>query len=750
MTIAFFADLVSALIYIVCILFVISAMDDLTTDILFIFFKLVEKDDWEIKKEELYEKPEQRIALFVPAWQESEVITDMVTHNLANIDYREYDFFVGVYPNDKETLKKVTRLERKFPRVYKSVVPHDGPTCKADCLNWIYQRMKVAEENEQKNYKVIIMHDAEDIIHPLSFKLVNYLAPQYQMIQVPVFSLEVPWNYFTAGTYCDEFCEHHLKNLAVRQRVKGFIPSAGVGTAFTRDALDSIAKEEKNMIFNTDSLTEDYEIGLKFSQFKFKQILARKALKVKRDYKIFSLLPKIFRDVFGWRYQFIATREYFPNHVKSAVKQKSRWILGIIFQGWEQIKWHASAINRVFLYVDRKGIYSNIASFLANLLFLFGLLYIAAYYIFGLRHGLERFFPPSGPVWYLIIFNTLVMFERLSIKFYTSATIYGIRFAFLALLRVPWLNFVNFMAMCRAIYKYLYHKATRTRMTWDKTAHAFPSRDVMRVYRRRLGELLLENRVISQAELQKALSLQQKEGLRLGEILIRQNLISEEALIKILSNQYHLEHLERVTFDASLIDRLPADILSLYEAIPINLENGILTLGIREPLEQDTIENIEFLTGYKVQQTIISNYDFYRLKEKIKLPVKLGMRLVLKGILTAEQALDALAEQRESRLPLGDILVKDGFVSRETLSNEIKDMFGIEILKQPELYTQVEAVQTGDGTGYVLQDDRGRKVFVFIKPPGPRLVETLAKKYKNIRFKLFLLKDEERWKKNSL
>lgn len=146
------------------------------------------------------------------------------------------------------------------------------------------------------------------------------------MVQIPVFSMEVPWNYFTAGTYCDEFAEHHIKNLAVREKLNGFIPSAGVGTAFSREALDTIAENKQNMIFNTDSLTEDYEIGLKFSQFNFKQILPRKTIRIKRQWKGFTaaFIPSFIKKVFAYKNQFIATREYFPSMVKAAVKQKGQ------------------------------------------------------------------------------------------------------------------------------------------------------------------------------------------------------------------------------------------------------------------------------------------------------------------------------------------------------------------------------------------------------------------------------------------
>src|SRR5438270_12413957 len=86
-------------------------------------------------------KQERRIAIFVPCWKESQVIGNMVRHNLAAIRYRNYDFFLGAYPNDPATMGVVESLSADYGNVHVSVCPHPGPTSKADCLNWIYSRM---------------------------------------------------------------------------------------------------------------------------------------------------------------------------------------------------------------------------------------------------------------------------------------------------------------------------------------------------------------------------------------------------------------------------------------------------------------------------------------------------------------------------------------------------------------------------------------------------------------------------------
>ena len=70
-----------------------------------------------------------------------------------------------------------------------SPVPHDGPTSKGDCLNWIYQRMKDYEARHRMRFRIVVLHDAEDLIHPESLRVINWFSRRYAMVQVPVLPL---------------------------------------------------------------------------------------------------------------------------------------------------------------------------------------------------------------------------------------------------------------------------------------------------------------------------------------------------------------------------------------------------------------------------------------------------------------------------------------------------------------------------------------------------------------------------------
>ncbi|HEV2445800.1 MAG TPA: glycosyltransferase, partial [Candidatus Sulfopaludibacter sp.] len=105
--------------------------------------------------------PQRRLAIFVPLWREHRVIGPMLERNLAAIHYANYDVFVGVYPNDALTARAVAEAAARDPRIHLARLPHDGPTSKGDCLNWIHRRMVEYEALHGGRFEIVVTHDAE-------------------------------------------------------------------------------------------------------------------------------------------------------------------------------------------------------------------------------------------------------------------------------------------------------------------------------------------------------------------------------------------------------------------------------------------------------------------------------------------------------------------------------------------------------------------------------------------------------------
>lgn len=176
---------------------------------------------------ELVDPSSAPLAVFVPAWQEAEVIGDMLRNTLRQVRYDRYQLFVGCYPNDPATVAAARAVDD--PRVTVVVGRHPGGTTKADCLNTIWRAMIEEEMRRNRRFSAIVLHDAEDVVHPDSFTWFAALIGHYDMIQLPVVPLIDARSRWIAGHYADEFAESHCRDLPVRQHVGASLPSAGVG-----------------------------------------------------------------------------------------------------------------------------------------------------------------------------------------------------------------------------------------------------------------------------------------------------------------------------------------------------------------------------------------------------------------------------------------------------------------------------------------------------------------------------------------
>src|SRR5262245_35139215 len=101
-------DIVVVLNIIVAFIFLISGIDDLFIDLFYWVREIYRKTSLRgkirpISEAEMGSIPQKWAAIWIPAWHEHEVIDKMVENTLESLDYRNYDIFVGTYPNDEAT-----------------------------------------------------------------------------------------------------------------------------------------------------------------------------------------------------------------------------------------------------------------------------------------------------------------------------------------------------------------------------------------------------------------------------------------------------------------------------------------------------------------------------------------------------------------------------------------------------------------------------------------------------------------------
>ena len=528
---------------------------------------------------QLASAPQRRIAVLVPLWNEHAVIAKMLEHNFAAIRYSDYHIFAGCYPNDGPTQEAVRFAAGRFPNVHMAVCPHDGPTSKADCLNWVFQHVLLEEESFGRRFEVIVTHDAEDLIHPEELRWINYYSGRFDFVQTPVLPLPTPFRDLTHGVYCDEFAEYHTRDMTVRAISGGFVPSSGVGTGYRRDALERLARASSNRIFEPEALTEDYVNGLRMFRLKCSQSFVPLARG--------SSAP-------GW----VATRELFPQSWRTALRQRTRWVTGVALQGWQQFGWRGTPGEVYWLWRDRKGLIGNPLSLLANSVF-----------VYGLATSLwTRVSPASAHVG---VATLTLQALRIVVRMSCCARIYGVLFSLGVPVRAVYANALNSVATFRALRDYAIARALGRPLKWLKTEHAYPSRASLLAHKRKLGEILTGSGYLTPDALAAALAFL-PPSLRLGEHLVNSGALSSEALYEALSLQQGLPvaQIEPESVPDGVARALPEKLVRDWKVLPFRVSGGALYLAGPEFPTPETTRALRPFTSLDLRFHLIPPAEF--------------------------------------------------------------------------------------------------------------------------------------------
>ncbi|CAM4422850.1 GspE/PulE family protein [Paenibacillus tarimensis] len=136
----------------------------------------------------------------------------------------------------------------------------------------------------------------------------------------------------------------------------------------------------------------------------------------------------------------------------------------------------------------------------------------------------------------------------------------------------------------------------------------------MAIVKKRLGDLLVESRIISQEQLQEALAEQSKSKQKLGDLLITQGYITEQQLIEVLEFQLGIPHvsLYKYQIDPTITQIIPESLARRYQAIPFHKEGGKLMVAMADPLDYFAIEELRMSTGFRIEPAISSKDELQR------------------------------------------------------------------------------------------------------------------------------------------
>ena len=612
--------------------------DDFIWDIIALFYKQRRKDVY-LNMQEISASPNRLLAVIIGAWKEDNVIEDVINNFQISTIYPKsmYHIFLGVYPNDTSTINAAKRLEKIYPNVHMIINEKEGPTSKAQNINYVLKQVRQFESDRSWNFSSYTIHDAEDVVHPYELKITNTLVTQYPALQFPVFPLIMKPNFsnffpnITSSSYADEFAENHLLTMVNRDVLGAFVPSAGTGFVLTKRVLDAFPDGN---VLPSDSLTEDYRLSLTLYEKKIPlHYVMDKIKRVNDDYSI--------------KFDYISTRSMFPNSFNTAVRQKTRWITGITMQSMSFKDIFTSKlpfVGRYSLYKDQKAKIGNLLSFIGYPILIY---FLASFFI-----DLPVIYPAYSLSWYLSLIVTLFMIERQIFRAISIYRIYGLRSVFFAVLfppllpfRIIWGNIINFTATVKSFKSFYFGtKQKKTKQTnktnktikWDKTEHTFLSKEILKRYHRNLGDVLIEKDLVQPKEIINALKDIKKNKLNksLGRYLIDKGLIEEYPLTQAIAE----------IKQSIAIKYIDLSVLNITEIIKNFDRNELYNLKIIPLIESDN--QIIFAT---VKTSNQNDLDTFAAKQSK--PIKF--------VYTTHSAFEKAYQDFETQDCVYDVMIKD-------------------------------------------------------------------------------------------
>lgn len=657
--------------------YIVMGFDDFLWDVYSLFYGIFHKKD-HLDIKEVSKTPYKTLAVMIAAWHEANVIEDVVDNFIASSLYPEsmYHVFIGVYPNDLETIKAVKRLEQRHENVHMVIDCMDGPTSKAQNINYIVDKIFEYEQKNHRTFASFTIHDSEDVIHPYELKVTNYLIDFYDALQFPVFPIIYKptfSNFFknlTTGTYADEFAENHYFLMRNRDALDAFVPSAGTGLVLSRKVVQSFDGKD---ILENGSLTEDYKCSLTLYQKKF---------------QLHYVLEKVPRVLDNQKvvYNYIATRSIFPNTFKTAVRQKTRWITGITFQS-VQFKDifknnNMSFVGRYSLYKDQKAKVGNLLAFIGYPVFIY---FIVSLFV----QGMPVIYPKGSISWYLSLIVTIEMIERQVFRMVAIYNIYGMRSVFFSTLfppilpiRIIWGNIINFTATVKAYKQKMYgntkktkaikvkkKEITKKKVTWDKTEHTFLDGNVLQRYHQKLGDILIDYGYITPMQLMHCLEDIQRmdQHVLLGQYMLEKGYINDTQLAICLAERFHMVYLTTSDFHEyhcfALISLFDRNDLEQNGIIPILKHKNKIRFAMSSDTSFDAIKELE--TKYQIEAKLC-----YASKDAI-----------LKGL---QQASDVQCEKKPITLDLLEQEIIEGdeviLVNNITLKEKVSEQEAMRLI----------------------------------------------------------------------
>jgi len=203
--------------------------------------------------------------------------------------------------------------------------------------------------------------------------------------------------------------------------------------------------------------------------------------------------------------------------------------------------------------------------------------------------------------------------------------------------------------------------------------------------KKRLGEMLLEEGLVSEHQLAVALGQHRQWGGKLGEELVARGFITEEDLCAALERQLGIPwlSLRDIAITPEAVKSIKAETAKKYVIMPVAIDAATCTVAIADPKDLELLDTLNFITGKRVKPVIATHSDirwaiekYYEGRVEARLSQKpAAQRMAAPAEAAAPMSLLEMklesAREKETVRALLSLLLEKGIITEEEFMNRL-------------------------------------------------------------------------------
>jgi len=128
----------------------------------------------------------------------------------------------------------------------------------------------------------------------------------------------------------------------------------------------------------------------------------------------------------------------------------------------------------------------------------------------------------------------------------------------------------------------------------------------MKVQRKKLEDMLLEEQLVSAEQIKECLALHRRTGKSLPQLLVEKEYLSEEDLVVTLSEHLGIPHIRVLNYRVpkEVLETVPEALARQYHVLPLSLTGDVLTLAMVDPLNIMAIDDLRIVTGHEIEPMV--------------------------------------------------------------------------------------------------------------------------------------------------